>query len=82
MTMKKYFQKFLAKLIRKAINKSVSDVVTDLEMKSEVPEVEPITVPGDNSKKAIWRFIIQTLINILAAVLTALGATSCVNQFG
>ena len=25
-----------------------------------------------------WRFAIQTVINVLAAVLTALGATSCV----
>lgn len=77
--MKKFFSKLLAKLFKKVITKSVSDVVTNPEMDPEVPEVEPITVPGDNSKKAIWKFIIQTLINILAAVLTALGATSCVN---
>jgi len=77
--MKKFFSKLLAKLFKKVITKSVSDVVTNPEMVPEVPEVEPITVPGDNSKKAIWKFIIQTLINILAAVLTALGATSCVN---
>ena len=25
----------------------------------------------------LWKFAIQTVINILAAVLTALGATSC-----
>ena len=71
-TMKKFFQKLLAKLLKKVITKSVSDEMP------EVPEVEPVTVPGDNSKKAIWRFIIQTLINILAAVLTAFGASSCV----
>lgn len=29
------------------------------------------------SKKNCWKFVIQTVINILAAVLTALGATSC-----
>ena len=29
------------------------------------------------SKKKIAKFAIQTLINILAAILTALGATSC-----
>ena len=29
------------------------------------------------SKKEIIRFAIQTAINILAAILTALGATSC-----
>jgi hypothetical protein len=28
-------------------------------------------------KKEIAKFIIQTVINLLAAVLTALGATSC-----
>ena len=27
--------------------------------------------------KEIWKFAIQTVINILAAILTALGATSC-----
>lgn len=27
--------------------------------------------------KGLWKFAIQTVINILAAVLTALGATSC-----
>ncbi len=30
------------------------------------------------NKKKIVKFCIQTLINILAAALTALGATSCV----
>ena len=28
--------------------------------------------------KELWRFAIQTVINILTAILTALGATSCV----
>ena len=28
--------------------------------------------------KEFWKFAIQTVINILAAVLTALGATGCV----
>ncbi len=37
--------------------------------------------PNKDSKKAIWKFIIQTLINVLAAVLTALGATSCMSHF-
>lgn len=27
--------------------------------------------------KNFWKFVIQTVINILAAALTALGATSC-----
>ena len=69
--MKNMFQKFLGKMLKKAINKSVDDVVSN-------PEVNYITLPEDNSKKALWKFIIQTLINILAAVLTALGAASCV----
>ena len=30
-------------------------------------------------KKEIWKFVVQTAISILSAVLTALGATSCVN---
>lgn len=78
--MKKFFQKLLTTVVKKFIKKSVNDVVNNPEMVPDVPEAEPITVPGDNSKKAIWKFIIQTLINILAAVLTALGATSCVNH--
>lgn len=70
--MKKLFQKILVKVFKKAVKKAVSndDVV--------VPEMEPVTLPCDDSKKAIWKFIIQTLINILTAVLTALGVTSCV----
>ena len=28
--------------------------------------------------KKFWKFAIQTVINILTAILTALGATSCV----
>lgn len=31
-------------------------------------------------KKEVWKFVIQTVINILAAVLTALGATSCMSH--
>lgn len=31
-------------------------------------------------KKETWKFVIQTVINILAAVLTALGTTSCVSH--
>ena len=76
--MKKFFQKLLITMVKKFIKKSVNDVVNNPEMVPDVPEVEPITVPGDNSKKAIWKFIIQTLISILTAILTALGASSCV----
>ena len=78
--MKKLFQKIFGKLLKKAINESVDDLVSNPEM-PVLPDVEPITSPGDNSKKALWKFIIQTLINILAAVLTALGTTSCVSNF-
>ena len=73
-TMKKFFQKLLARLFKKAIKKTFSDEIP------EIPEVEPVTVPGDDSKKAIWKFVIQTVINIMAAVLTALGATSCISH--
>ena len=31
------------------------------------------------SKKEIGKFVLQTLISVLSAVLTALGAASCVN---
>lgn len=31
-------------------------------------------------KKEIWKFVIQTVINILAAIATALEATSCVTH--
>ena len=75
--MKKFFQKLLITVVKKFIKKSVNDVVNNPET-PEVPEVEPIILPGDNSKKAIWKFIIQTLISILTAILTALGASSCV----
>jgi ABC-type dipeptide/oligopeptide/nickel transport system permease component len=35
---------------------------------------------SENSNKNVWKFIIQTVINILAAVLTALGTTSCMGH--
>lgn len=35
---------------------------------------------NENPKKALWKFIIQTLISILTAILTALGASSCVHH--
>ena len=76
--MKKLFQKILVKIFKRAVKKAVSnnDVV--------VPEMEPVIPdeePTDDGKKAVWRFIIQTLISILTAILTALGATSCVSHF-
>lgn len=77
--MKKVFSKIFGKLLKKAINKSVNDVVSNPEV-PVLSEVDSITLPEDNSKKALWKFILQTLINILAAVLTALGTTSCVSH--
>jgi len=73
--MKKVFQKLLGKLFKKAVKKiaNVNNEVEVPEMKPAVPEVEPV---GD-SKKALWKFLLQTLISILTAILTALGATSC-----
>jgi len=64
--MKKLFQKLIAKIVKK----SVSDVVSN-------PEVVSGVLPSDEGKRNIWKFVIQTLISILTAILTALGATSC-----
>ena len=36
--------------------------------------------PNANPKKEIWKFILQTSISILTAILTALGASSCVHH--
>ena len=49
---------------------SVTEAVND-------PEVQSAIVPVDDAKKNLWKFILQTLISILTAILTALGATSC-----
>ena len=65
-------KKFINKLIQKLIKKSVSDVVSNPEV-PVVPDAEPV----NDSKKQFWKFILQTLISILTAILTALGATSC-----
>lgn len=32
---------------------------------------------SENSKKSVWKLIIQTLITILTAIGTSLGVTSC-----
>lgn len=73
--MKTVFNNIFKKLLNKAVNKAVSD------NSGEVPEVESVSILDDNSKKNFWKFILQTAINILAAVLTALGASSCVSHF-
>ena len=38
---------------------------------------DPAPEAETNPKKALWKFILQTVISILTAILTALGATSC-----
>lgn len=78
--MKKIFQKILAKFVKKAINKSVNDVASNPVVDTEVSDEEPVTAQGDNSKKDLWKFILQMLISILTAILTALGASSCVHS--
>ena len=80
--MKKFLKNLFKKIVQKIIKKSVNAAV---EKSASVTEPDPELVEGTevvaegNSKKAIWKFIIQTLISILTAILTALGATSCVN---
>lgn len=77
--MKKLFQKILVKVFKKVINKAESnnDVVVPEVVDDPVEPVEGESV--DNSKKAFWKFVIQTLISILTAILTALGASSCMS---
>lgn len=67
--------KFIKKIINFFAGKSSGEMpVEEMPEASEIPEV---TVQG-SSKKKLWKFIIQTLINILAAILTALGASAAV----
>lgn len=77
--MKKLFQKILVKVFKKVINKAESN--NDVVLPEVVDDpVEPVEgEPVDNSKKAFWKFVIQTLISILTAILTALGASSCMS---
>ena len=79
--MKKLFQKILVKVFKKVIKKAESN--NDVVLPEVVSDpVEPVEgEPVDNSKKVFWKFVIQTLISILTAILTALGATSCVSHF-
>ena len=79
--MKKIIKKLFNKLLKKVINKSVSDIVSNPDATPEVPEVEPVTLPGDNSKKDKWKFIIQLIISILTALAASLGTTSCLSHF-
>ena len=76
--MKKLFNKLFEKFLNKAVKKAVSN------NNAEAPKIEP-AVPGaepaDDSKKALWKFILHTFISILTAILTSLGYSSCVNHF-
>ena len=76
--MNKFITKLFGKLIKKAIDKSINDAVSNPDV---IPEVEPITIPGDSIKKEKWKFIIQLLISILTALAAALTTTSCINHF-
>lgn len=67
--------KFIKKIINFFAGKS-SGEMPEVEV-PEVSEIPEVTVQG-SSKKKLWKFIIQTLINILAAILTALGASAAV----
>ena len=49
------------------------------EVASDVNGNDDHEATAVNSKKEVWKFIIQTIISILTAILTALGATSCVS---
>ena len=51
-------------------------------MKNIFKKSNPVTDPEleTNPQKAFWKFVIQTLISILTAILTALGASSCVHH--
>lgn len=69
--------KLIKKIIKLFAGKSSDEMpVEEMPEVSENPEGTEIPVQV-SSKKTIWRYVIQTLINILAAILTALGATSC-----
>ena len=68
--MKLKLNKVLGKVFNKVVKTSVSNIV-------QSPDEIPVVVPDGNSKEKLWKFILQTLISILTAVLTALGATSC-----
>lgn len=68
--MKQLFNVILEKVFKKVINRSVSKEVA-------LPELESAAVAVGDSKMAFWKFVIQTLISILTAVLTTLGTTSC-----
>ena len=67
--------KFIKKIINFFAGKS-SGEMPEVEV-PEVSEIPEVTVQV-SSKKKLWKFIIQTLINILAAILTALGASAAV----
>ena len=67
--------KLIKKIIKLFAGKASGEMpVEEMPEASEIPEVPE----QGSSKKKLWKFIIQTLINILAAILTALGASAAV----
>jgi len=48
-------------------------------MKNSVFNSNVVSDPGQNPKKELWKTIFQTVINILVALATALGVTSCMS---
>jgi hypothetical protein len=69
--MKKIISNLLKKVFKKFIKKSVTKAVN-------TPKINAAIIPVNDSKKNLWKFIIQTFISILTAILTALGASSCI----
>ena len=47
---------------------------------SRSSDATPDPIQDSPKKAALWKFIIQTIISILTAILTALGASSCVHH--
>ncbi|MBR5749949.1 MAG: smalltalk protein [Prevotella sp.] len=81
--LKKLFQKLIQRIVRIFVSAEEDAPVSDQDPElAEGTEAAEGTegVAEVRSKKAIWKFVIQTLISILTAILTALGATSCVTQ--
>ena len=75
--MKKLINFFKSLILFKKVLKATgvaSEVASDMNSNDE-PEATQV-----NSKKEVWKFIIQTIISILTAILTALGASSCVHH--
>ena len=49
-------------------------------MKSPLTEAVTLFLKSDAMKKETWKTIIQVIVSILTAALTALGTTSCMSH--